>query len=160
VGALLKNMEESSLENAGSLPEKDPRTELSPEDQAVFVQILDTIGRNDNNFFAGAKGEERFWKTVWIIKASHAYDVDYEINKRLGRFIGNPEVEALIAPIRNRGYRSTAKSFLLAATEEGMRYGKGTIEERIAEAEKYAKKAGVTLEDIAKEAGVEIKEEE
>ena len=56
--------------------------------------------------------------------------------------------------IRRQGFISQARVWLESMTPERMRFGLFSRRERLEEAEKFATKAGISLEDIAAEAGL------
>lgn len=147
-------------------PEIDPATELTLADRALFDEVVACVDSIKKKDLDGKDGEYRYWKMRDIVRDSLSHDVGYEIDRWLGVYLRpglvmTPETEKLrelVEKIRIRGFRSMARMYLEAATGDGLKTG-GTVEEKIAGAEKYAKLAGVPLAQIAQEAGLEITEE-
>ncbi|MFA6423998.1 MAG: hypothetical protein WCV83_01635 [Candidatus Magasanikbacteria bacterium] len=133
--------------------EKDDVRTRTDYDEQVKKEILEKESYdNDPDFLEVViilglkKGQNRYFRIRDIFYHATRTDVDYEVNRYLT--FTNEKVLSIKKKLRVQGYKSAAYRFWLSAQPEGMRYGKQVKEERLSQAEYYAKQARTTLQEI------------
>lgn len=120
------------------------------EDEALFSELTKVLGLKKSDPF--------YYKIYRVITGSRKYDVAFDMNRFLTpkvRECNNPRAQEIADMLLKRGRIATIVSWLQSMTPEGMKFGKGSRELRLENAEKSAKLAGVSLEEIAREHGLE-----
>lgn len=166
---------QTSKEDSAVVPDKDKQTDTVSEHQRQIEQEqaeIKNIEENDPDFLKVVqilklrKGEERYHRILRnVFYASRRGDVSYHLQRWVecdleGLFLREKvnrddqnKLKSIINKIKKRGYRATAYDWWQSATPEGMRNGKGTKELRLEQADKFAKLAGIQLEDIVSSKG-------
>jgi hypothetical protein len=91
-----------------------------------------------------------------IKKKAWAGDVTHDLNRWFGE--GMRQNDPQLLEIQRQGFVSEAVAWLKSTTPDGMKYGKASKEERFAKAREFAAKAQTTVEELAKQRGINLLE--
>jgi len=91
-----------------------------------------------------------------IRERSKKLDVTYDLNRWFREGMQNNDPELM--EIQKNGFISEAVKWVESLTPERMKFGTASKEQRIEEAKKYAKLAGLTLEQILKDYNLKLPE--
>lgn len=89
-----------------------------------------------------------------IRKKAERSDITYDLNRWFWQRMRQDDPELL--EIQKQGFISESVAWLKSATPEGMKYGKATKEERLSKARELAEKAQTTIEELAKQHGIDL----
>jgi len=102
-----------------------------------------------------SEGEKLLKQRLEQIRArSKVGDVTTDLRRFFGDKINKPDSGLL--EIQKQGFISEAVAWLKAITPEGMRFGTKTREERLAQAQIFAKRADTTTEEIVKKYNIQL----
>jgi|GEM_PF-2146739 len=122
------------------------------EDDALFAELV--------QIFALKESDRPFYKIRKVITDSRKYSVTFDVNRYLSwraeEMRDNPRVREIMDLILKRGYVAEAVNWLKSTTPAGMKYGTGSKDLRLENARKFAKDAGVSLEELAKQHKIKI----
>jgi hypothetical protein len=135
--------------------EKEQREER--EDEELFAEIL-----KGSNLKADSKA---YWRIRQAVKKSREHNIQFDFYRGVSESYGLFWVKKgdtyqrtmeLIDFVIKRGYRSSAKQWLESTLPENIKYGTYSKEQRIEQAEAMARKGRMSIEELAKEVGVEL----
>lgn len=81
------------------------------------------------------------------------HDVTYDLYRISGQRMRGNDPELLA--IQRQGFESEATAWLKSMMPESMKYGKASRKERLERAEEFAKKAGVSLAELAQRSNLQ-----
>ena len=145
-------------------PKEEKNQPLRPDDEKLFQDLLSAYG------FQG----KSYWAVYRMIRDADSHDISFDIERRLRGASAvipvEPELRERIRVgldrIQKRGFVAEAKKWLQSMTPEGMKYGRREPGQTAA-AEKWfryenaralADKAGVSLEQLTNEMGLDLLE--
>ena len=150
----------------------DNENGLSPEDERDFNRIIQLLNvdilSKGLNFAKSSLASEagnirRYYRIKEFFRSANKCDVEnfYNYHNLRSEAGINSEIDSIFKALLLRGYKSQAVGWIKSLTVEGLKYGtvpglvKPNAQEkkafRIAEARKFAEKAGVSLEDLVAE---------
>lgn len=122
------------------------------EDEALFSELTKVLGlKKSDPFYYKIRNR--------VIFDSRTVDVTYDVNRFLRWRVDeskNERAQEIVKMVLKRGYRAAAVNWIKSMTPEGMKYGKGSRQLRLENAEKFAKLAGVSLESLIKENDLKV----
>jgi exopolysaccharide biosynthesis protein len=91
-----------------------------------------------------------------IIKKAETHDVTYDLYRYFPERMKQQDPELL--EIQKQGFKSEAISWLRSTTPENIKYGTASKEERLGKVREFAEKAQTTIEELAKQSGINLSE--
>lgn len=161
------------VQSSDSIPKAKEESAVEKEDEILAERIIFLLNENIRAKFVGdRRGIDRFlltkkgrWSKKYraifrLVADSHTSDIDYELDRWLRHNAEEiPELGKIYEQLQIRGRKMSVVSWLRALEHQNDAYGVGrTVAERrqkkLEEARKAAKKANVSLEQVAKEYGL------
>lgn len=93
------------------------------------------------------EGTQGFYRVRDLFYRARRGDVKFEVHRWITTKNISPEAQEVVDRLLKTGYISAAKSWHKSAQPEGMKYGTASREERLVQAEEFARKAGLSLSE-------------